>query len=533
VSVPPPISADPQSEHAAPGANRPATTEVDASKPAMAIRGVSTMFGDLAALGSGRLTGAFLSLATVLLATRLLGPVGYGVVALVGIVSMLVFSVSTAWTGVAVRRYGREDLELRGLISRLTWNRLVIGAPLVAVSVSLVISLKVVGALPATFTWPLVWLAIAIAIATMLSDHWICLLETGGRMKISAASQVLGQLVNVGGLLAIVLLGRHASPSLVLMLSLTGTLVMVIGAAPFVWRLGLVPPSIDRELLRRMLWLSAPTLVLMVSQYVFASIDLIALRVFSTQANVGIYAVAYRAYSVLTALAVAATGVLVPLFVSLRLGGRGDLVTRYLVRGVPQGVFVISAVAGVLVPSVPLLVPLLFGPSFGSAADPLCILVVGAAVLCSACLIAPILTLHEQTRATAVINLIAAAINVIGDLILIGVLHVLGVSAPALATTAALFFTLCAFHVRARTLEATDVRLDPALALPLIAGCVPALAFGAVLGAATGVFASLAASMVIVLTRSPIAPDDYELLSRLEMPSVVRRALRAAAFAGR
>ena len=533
MSTLPPIPADVPSEHIASGANGDATNDRQESTPATAIRGVSTVLGDLAALGGGRLTGAFLSLATVLVTTRLLGPAGYGIVALVGIVATLVFSVSTAWTGISVRRYGREDLELRGRMNRLTWNRLVIGGPVVAVSVSLVIALKAAGALPVTFTWRLVWLGLAIAIATIFSDHWICLLETGGRMKISAASQVLGQSVSVGGLLAIVVLGLHASPSLVLLVSLVGTSVMVIGAIPFVGRLGLVPPSIDRQLLRRMLWLSAPTLVLMVSQYVFASIDLVALRIFTSQADVGTYAVAYRSYAVLTALAVAATGVLVPLFVSLRLGGRGDLVRRYLERGVPQGMFVISAVAGVAVPLVPLLVPVVFGRSYSGAADPLCILVVGAATLCTACLIAPILTLHEQTRATAVINVIAAVINVIGDLVLIGMLHVLGVSAPAVATTTALLFILCAFYYRARSLEATDTRLDPILAAPLIAGCVPALAFGGLLGATVGIVASLAASAVIVLAKSPFAPEDYELFSRLQMPAVVHRALKAVSFAGR
>ena len=97
--------------------------------PVAAILGANSVASDLAAIVTGRFGMAFLSFVAALMTTRMLGPVGYGTVAIVAILSNLVFTVSTSWTGVSIRRYGREDLEIRGSMSRTTWNRVLIGAP--------------------------------------------------------------------------------------------------------------------------------------------------------------------------------------------------------------------------------------------------------------------------------------------------------------------------------------------------------------------------------------------------------------------
>jgi O-antigen/teichoic acid export membrane protein len=409
----------------------------DQPRPFASIRGASTVTGDFAAIAGGRLTAGLLSLLTVIFTTRLLGPAGYGTVALVGIVSTLIFTVSTAWTGIAVRRYGREDLELRGNMRRLTWSRLAIGAPLLVGTVGAVIVLKALQAVPAGISWTLAWIAIAGAITNIVMDHWVCLLETGGRMKVSAASQVIVQLVYVIGVASLFSLKVRTSPEIVLLLSLGSGVLFAVGVAPFVWRSGVLPPEFDRALLRRVLWLSTPVIALMASQYVFASVDIVVLRVFRGQHDAGVYAVAYQAYTVLSGVAVTATAVFLPLFVSLRIGGRESLVDRYLTSIVPEALFLLAVLAGLAIPFLPALVPLVFGQAFAAASTPLCLLVVGLVFLFAAYSIAPILTLHERTRATAVINGVAALVNLVGDLLLVAVLHV-GVVAPAIATTTSL-----------------------------------------------------------------------------------------------
>lgn len=497
------------------------------------VRGGKSVLGDLTAIASGRITASVLSLATALITTRMLGPSGYGTVAIVGIIAMLLFTASTAWTGVAVRRYGREDLERIGRMNRLTWTRVVLGAPLIAAATMIVLALKVFGALPSVFTWELVAIAVGTGLATVVVDHWICLLETTGKMKTSASGQVLCQAAYVAALLALVISGVRASATGVLLLSLGSIMLLVIGAAPFVWRTGVVPAvRPDRTMLRRVLWLSTPAIALLISQYVFGSIDIFVLRLYRSQTEVGVYAVAYQAYTVLSAAGVTATAVLVPLFVSMRVANREDLVTRYLVRHLPQGLFVVAVLCGLAVAPIHWAVPIVFGRAFTRAATPMVILVGGLAFLFGAYLVAPILTLHERTRTTAVINAIAAAINVVLDFVLIGLLH-MGVVAPALATTVALLFMGVGFFVYARQAVGAKSAPNPIVMLPLAAGIIPALLISGPLGLPAGISSVLAAAIVVLVVRTPFSPDDARVMDQLDLPVKIKgmavRLLRAVA----
>lgn len=277
-----------------------------------------------------------------------------------------------------------------------------------------------------------------------------------------------------------------------------------------------------------MLWLSTPVIGLMASQYIFASVDIFILRIFRSQHDVGVYAVAYQAYTVLSGVAVSATAVFIPLFVSLQMAGRVSLIERYLERGVPQGLFVLCAVGGLLVPTVPVLVPIVFGHAFAAAAPALCVLAIGLSCLFAAYLVAPILTLHEQTRATAVINGMAAVINTVGDLVMVGVFH-MGIVAPAVATSGALAFMFGAFYMRARRVLHLGGWPHIVAAVPLITALTPTLLVPGLAGLVGGVVGAAATSAAIIIWRSPFHREDLELISKLELPSVVKRvALKGA-----
>lgn len=486
------------------------------------VRGATSVLGDLATIASGRLAAAVLSLATALITTRMLGPAGYGTVALVGVASTLIFTVSTAWTGISVGRYGREDLEHLGHMNRLTWGRALIGAPLLAISIGTLLGLKALGVLSSVFTWDLVLITVATGAMTIVIDHWGCLLETSGQMKVSAVGRVLSQAAYVIALLVLLVLGLHVSPEIVLLLALGSAVLLAIGAAPFVWKVGVVPIDIDRALLRRMLWLSTPMIGLMASQYIFGSIDIIVLRLFSSTTEVGIYAVAYQAYTVLSAAAVTATAVLVPLFVSLKVAGKHAIIDRYFIAGVPQGLLLISVSSGLAITPVPLLVPIVFGQEFAAAATPMAVLIVGLAFLFASYLAAPVLTLHEQTRATAIINAIAMAINVAIDFLLVGVLQ-MGVVGPAVSTTVALAFVFSAFYVRARQVLGVKAAIDLALIAPLAMGLAPALLLEGLAGMLVGVAGVGLSCAAILAWRSPFSHDDAYLIAKLDLPAPIKR----------
>lgn len=502
-----------------------------APAPLHSIRGATSVLRDLFTLGGGRGAAAVLSLVTSIFTTRLLGPAGYGTVALVGVVAMLIFTASSAWTGVSVRRYGRDELQDVGSMSRLTWNRLLIAVPLSMVSAACLVGLKVLHVLPQNFTWELIGIALATGLVNVVVDHWVCLLETSGQMKVSAGGQVITQAIYVCALVIIAASATHLAPSTVLLLALATSFCFAVGGIPFVWREGLVPVRINRRLLNRMVWLSVPMIALLVSQYVFASVDLVTLRTFRTQADVGVYAVAYQVYGVLATIAIASASVLLPLFVSLQNAGRRSLVARYLERHVAQGVLLLASVAGIVVGPASALVPVVFGHRFASATPPLIVLTIGLVFLYAAYLVSPVLTLHEQTRPAAVHNIIATIINIVLDVILVGLLHI-GVVGPAIGTTAATAYLFVGFYVSGRRSCNTGSIPDPLLVTPVFAGALPALLLSGALGIAVGSAAALLAAMALLLTRSPFAREDLDVLAKLSLPGPLRRVCHRLVLLG-
>ena len=214
---------------------------------------------------------------------------------------------------------------------------------------------------------------------------------------------------------------------------------------------------------------------------------------------------------------------LIPLLVSLRVGGRSELIVRYFERLLPTAILLASIVGGLLAPIGALLVPIVFGAGFGPAGEPFAILVAAAVLLCTASFVAPILMLHERTGLTATISGVALAVNVGGDLLVVGLLG-LGGDGPALATTAALAVTAAGYvWVARRDLGATPA-LHPTLFAPLVAGIVPT-----VLGSPPIGLACAAASAILVLVlRPPFAAGDAELIARLDLPPRLRRPLSRA-----
>lgn len=511
----------------APGAS--STNGGDEPTSATSVRGVTSLVGDLAAVASGRGGLAVLSAVSVMLATRMLGPRGYALVGLVSIVSTLVWTVSTSWTSISVRRYGREDFERDGRMNRLTWNRAAIAAPLTFLSVLLVVTLKAGGALPLGLSWPLVAIAVGFSLALIVVDHLTTVLETTGRMKLSAGSQVLSQAGYVGVLAVLYIAAVHVTASRVLLFSLAAYTALALGITVLVWKSAVVPPEFDRALLRRMLRLSIPMIGFMVSQYVFASVDIVILKVFRTQADVGVYTVAYQAYTVLSRVTQSGMIVLVPLFVSLRMAGRGDLVVRYMQRGVAQGLFLIAVLTALVIPFLPLVVPLAFSHAFASATAPTAILLCGLVFLFAQYLVAPVLTLNEQTRAMAVVSAVATLLNVVGDVLLVGVFH-MGILAPAIATSAALVFMFVGYYSCAARASGLKRHVSLLGAFPLTAALVPTFIWGGITGTAIGLAAVVVTSFAVLRIRRPFGPEDAEIVEKLGLPEPVkRRALKALA----
>jgi O-antigen/teichoic acid export membrane protein len=488
--------------------------------PGRPTRGLATVAGDLASVAGARLAVVVLSLGGSVATTHLLAPADYAVITYMSLGTMLLLFSASGWTSAAVARYGREELERTGGMGGVVWARVAVTLPIVAGATVLLVALQAVGVLPAELTWPFVWMMLAIGILGVACDQMIVVLEAFGRMRAGARAGTVRQGLLFAGLLALAAGGSRRSPEAVALLMLAVAVLLTAGLAALLRRHGLWPPRLERAQVRRMLAFSLPLVAFSAAQYGMSSVDIVVLRAFRAPADVGVYALAYSGYATLQSLAASLTVVLIPLFVSLRVGGRTALIVRFFERLLPSGILAASALGGLLAPLGALAVPLVFGRGFEDAASPFAILVAAAALLAVASMVAPILMLHERTGATAAIGVAGLAVNAAGDLILVGWAGA-GAEGPALATTAALAVVAGGYIAVARRDLGAGPALHPALLAPLVAGIVPTVLVGAPAGLGC---AAVTAALVLAL-HPPLGQDDAELVARLKLPRTLARLI--------
>lgn len=484
------------------------------------VRGLSTLVGDLASVGGARLATFVLSFGGSIATTHVLAPRDYAVITYMSLGTMLLLFAGSGWTSAAVARYGREELERTAGMRGAFWARVAVTLPIVAAGGVVLVGLEAGGVLPAEFTWPYVWMTLAIGVLGVACDQMIVALEAFGRMRTGARAGTIRQVLLFAGLVALAVGGSRRSAEAVAILMLAVAALLSAGLVATLRRHALWPPRLDRARLRRMLAFSLPLVAFSASQYGLSSVDVVVLRSYRAPADVGVYALAYTGYASLQSLAATLTVVLIPLFVSLRERGRSAFIVRYFERLLPSGVFAASAVGGLLAPVGAFAVPRVFGGGFEHAAQPFAILVAAAVLLAVASMVAPILMLHARTGATAAFAVAALAVNVAGDLLLVGWAGV-GVEGPALATTAAMAVVAGGYIAVARRDLGTGPALHPTLVAPLLAGIVLTLLLGVPAGLGG---AALAAALVLVLA-PPFSADDATLVARLDLPGPLRRRL--------
>lgn len=496
-------------------------------RPARPIRGLDTLVGDLAGVTGARVATLALGLLTVVLTARVLTPEGYAVIAYMTLGGTLIMLVAGGWSGAAVMRYGREELDRTASMRDTTWARAALTLPMLVLVSALLPALKLVGALPQEFTWTYLWLTVALGFFFVAGEQLQVVLDAAGRMRLSAAAAALRQGALVAGLAVIAVIGGSASTRTVAWLTVAVAALLALALTLALRGLALLPPRLNRRQLRRIFVFSVPLIAFAASQYGMRSVDIVVLRAYGSAVDVGVYALAYQSYMMLQTLAVTVTIVLTPLFVSFREAGREELVVRYFERLVPQGVFAASVLGGLAAPFVVLGVPIVFGSDFGDAAAPLALLVAALVLFGVSSLLSPILMLNERTRATSLINVAALALNVVADVLLVGVLGT-GVIGPAIATVATLALIVAGYLVVARRDLGTAPVLSPALLLPLAAGVVPACLLGSIGGAALGLAGAVAGTVLVLWRLALFTAEDAELVARLDLPAPVRDRTVAA-----
>jgi O-antigen/teichoic acid export membrane protein len=138
--------------------------------------------------------------------------------------------------------------------------------------------------------------------------------------------------------------------------------------------------------------------------------------------------------------------------------------------------------------------------------------------------VAPIIVLHERSRAFGVINVVAAVVNVVGDVVLVGVVGV-GVIGPAIATVVSFgVIAVGYFYVAADCVELRPT-LPFATIVPAAVGVAGALALHGPVAPVLGLAAVVASSLIVLGWARPFTAGDVDMIEKLDIPAPLKKVV--------
>jgi O-antigen/teichoic acid export membrane protein len=489
------------------------------------IRGSRTVLSDYLSLIGGRGSAVVVALLSVLVTTKLLGSEGYGRLNYLLVGSLLIFNIAASWTAPGVLKQGREEVDASGRMGLTTWARLGIVGPLALAMAAVLLVARFAFGLYGGYGATAIALALGYAVVLMLVDHCMYSLEAQGRIKVSAAMQVVARGLPVVGVAGLLVLERSSGVTEVMAVwvgaGLVGAALMLVtlGSA------GLRPVRFDRERLHELWRFSLPLLLTTISAFGISWCDIIVIKIFGTFRDVGQYALAYRGYEALLQVTTASISVITPLIVSMRGGARQDLLRLYHSRAVPQLTALSALLLGLLAAPAYVMLPAIFGHEFADASRPMLLLIASLHAYAVATLLMPVLFAFNRTKAVGWTTVAAVIANIAIDVALVPAIGIVG---AGIATLAGNLVIAGGIAVRAAREVGEPVARWQLASLPLLAGALPVYVVPSLAGYLASPVAALAAFLLLVRVGRLITAEDEPLFARLRIPAPVRRVLLRA-----
>ncbi len=463
-------------------------------------------FRNYSTLVASQVAVAIFSFTSVWLITRNLGADGYG-----GVVAVLAASqiaqIFVNWTGISLVRFGVEEFVASGSISNSFWARTAILFP------------NTVVMLLTGFLWlPLLASALILPpdaiplialhfLATAFSIHINNSLQAAKLPRLQGVLLAAERLMIFAELCVLIGLGRlnwrTAVASYILAPVLTAIIGIVAVRGVFSWRI-----TIRLESIKKLLRFSVPLIPYSLIGYFSTNyLDAIFISQYLDRADLGVYSVAYQINGVLMQFPLLASTLLMPLFVSLRAGGKEDRVTTYMEDLVPLLTF-IGGLGGIFAAmALKFIIPLFFGAQVQGSVIIFWILI-SSAVFAIPTIIgfSPYTNAISATYVASLLAVISSVVNLAANYFLI---PIYGLKGCAWATVLAYGTSVLVVIVLGRIKFSLRHRWTIPALIPTLAGSV----YASVTGDLNLAFAlAMAVSFVIVLIWRKAVADGFRVL---------------------
>jgi O-antigen/teichoic acid export membrane protein len=400
----------------------------------MSDRDQRGIFGSVGLTVAGQGAAFAAGFLCMLLTTRLLGPEGYGKLALF-FMALECGALLLSWPNLGLVRFGREELAQDRAFGRAFAARMLLFAACAAAAAALAWALRdPVGRYLGIDSREPAMLLLAYLVINELIFALRAVFQTAGAFTgygvISAGVRVLNLLFIAAVFL---LLGRRASAGAIIWTQLASLAVVLAAALLWLPWGRLRGMRADRPTAARIAAYSWPVIFWSMASLLVNWTGLVLVQRHCPAAEVGCFAVAWQAVTVLTALQVAAVNAVTPMLMSMAVEKRYDRLTAYVERALPQiawalglGCLVLGAAAEAI--------PFLLGSAYAGAVLPTQVLLAGVAFGAFASFQEALAKALDRVKATALVMLVLAALSVALSCWLT---PRLGVAGAAVASTAA------------------------------------------------------------------------------------------------
>ncbi len=480
---------------------------------------------DFLSLSSAQLALMPLALLSASITSRLLGPQGYGILALAFSIAQVAFVCAINWASNAMVRFGRAEIIVEGSMRRTFWacTLLIAGCCIIALA-----SLALLRGLVARYIGipeRALWIVLAMILAIVLSNQTLLLLQAHGRMRRYAMTSASERIIYIILLLASALLWPSMDAVAIFLLTVLCKLLQTLLGVSGLPLRGLFPVTLHRPTLERILRYSWPMVFAFSGGYVVDWIDLYVIRAYLPLSDVGTYQVAYQGMLSLSGLLMVLSTLAFPIITGLRVQDRQEAVRRYVTRFTPQVTVTWGLILALVSGFSPAVIPLLFGQQFIGAIRPFKILLMGIAFQSISVMYSPILASYDLTKQSTGIVIFMGLVNLAGDLVLV---PRLGIAGAAVATAFSYVLSSTLYLV------VGNRRLDIASPMPLLCPLPGLLALGGNLltdSVSVGILLFLGtASLTVSFARRArlFERTDADVLEQIEMPAAFKRGIRRA-----
>ena len=485
--------------------------------------GVRTSFWDYLSLLSGNLFLIPLGIVSITMTTRILGPEGFGYIAIFNLVATFVVMLTTNWTATSLIRFGREEYDQDGKLNRTFWARTVILTPCFLIGIVIIYFWRsFIADYMMMPSWAL-WLVIGSALILTARTYLDYTLQAIRRMKAYAAIQIAFGAASIVGL-TLIYVGLFPKTYIaVIIVGLIANAIILIILSLFLIPHGvLFPPKADRKMIREVFSFSYPMMIGNLAAYVVNWIDVIVIKHYFSIPDVGGYQLAYSLFNFLGGLIGSVTVLITPILVSFLGAKREDLILRYSTRLVPQGFLLWTTLIGVVLSICPQIFGIVFGEGFRISSIYFQYLAIGLVISGLIYFYSGEITAFKLVKLGAIAGAGRGIVNLVGDIFLIPKMGPLG---AALSTTAGIivasffYLLICQRRLQERILWQFILVLPALLSLGIsrmLSGPqAPVLA----------IVVTLASSLCLARILRLFRPDDLVLFDFIQMPSSFKKAI--------